>query len=154
MDEARQVGASPQDVAVRKDYRTRMERDGKRILRLWRGPMVSLVRQDGDNATLRIALERRDERTIQTNQETMKDKQPGEITNTHSSASPENERYLWRELETARFEREKARYMLNIRTQALEQLRVGIANEEEHGLWEADTILSIIDEALNAQELQ
>ncbi len=84
----------------------------------------------------------------------LEDKQPGEVTNTHSSASPENERYLWRELETARFEREKARHMLKIRSQALEQLRVGIANEEEHGLWEADTILSIIDEALTAEELQ
>lgn len=85
----------------------------------------------------------------------LENKRADEVTmGPRSSASPENEQYLWYQLETARYEREKARHMLDIRSQALEQIRVGIANEEEHGLWEADTILSIIDEALNAKELQ
>lgn len=103
----------------------------------------------------RKKFERQDEPTGKIWVHVLEDKRADEATmNPRSSASPENERYLWMQLETARFEREKARHMLNIRSQALEQIRVGIANEEEHGLWEADTILSIIDEALNAKELQ
>ena len=62
MDEARQVGALHQDMAVRQDHWTRMERDGNRILRLRSGSLVPLVRQDGDNAALRIAVEWRDEK--------------------------------------------------------------------------------------------
>lgn len=61
-----------------------------------------------------------------------------------SSASPENERYLWMQLEDARRERERARA-------ALRDIREGIMNEEENGLWEADVILSIIDRALSPE---
>lgn len=65
---------------------------------------------------------------------------------TACSASPENERYLWMQLENARLERERARA-------ALREIREGIMNEEENGLWEADVILSIIDRALSPEKL-
>lgn len=59
----------------------------------------------------------------------------------YDNATLENERYLWMQLEAARRERERARA-------ALRAIREGIGNEEEHGLWEAEAILAIIDDAL------
>ncbi len=50
----------------------------------------------------------------------------------------------WMQLECARRERERART-------ALREIREGIANEEEHGLWDADAILAIIDRALSPE---
>jgi len=62
-----------------------------------------------------------------------------------SSATPENEGYLWMQLEEARRDRERVRA-------ALRDIREGIANEEENGIWEADIILSIIDRALSSED--
>lgn len=60
-------------------------------------------------------------------------------------ANTAQEHYLWMQLESARCERERART-------ALREIRKGIANEEEHGLWDADAILGIIDRALSPEK--